>query len=205
MVSVQRAWIAEIALPVACFIASAPRVCAAAPPTEERPDESSATPAPPPREAPRWYGWQTFAVDSVAGAIFLGAIADDHNSLLFGLSGVTFSLGAPAIHVAHGRWGVAVGSLGMRMLGPFVGTMIGSGADVRASANGDAGSDTHGKWSVIGAGIGGLVVSVIDGVILAYDQPLSSSPPRNQALRADSLPQLIVLRHGIALGYAGQF
>jgi hypothetical protein len=61
-----------------------------------------------------------------------------------------------------------------------------------------------GKWTAVGAGIGGLVVSVIDGALLAYEAQ-SPPPPRNQLLMAVPLPQLVVLRHGIGLGYAGRF
>ncbi|HET7542311.1 MAG TPA: hypothetical protein VFK05_20725 [Polyangiaceae bacterium] len=197
-------WIG-VAIPAAVLFTLAPRVCAASAASEETPDApptSSADRAP---EVRRWYGWQTFTTDGVAGALFLGAIAADYNSTLFGLSGVSFGLGTPAVHLAHGHWGVAIGSLGMRILGPFVGAAIGASGDVRyQDYAGGGGGDTSGKWTAIGAGIGGLVVSTIDGALLAYDRE-SPRPARNQLLLANSLPQVVVLRHGIGLGYSGQF
>ena len=93
----------------------------------------------------------------------------------------------------------AMGSLGLRLLGPFVGGVIGAGADVRASEHT---ADSHGKWAVLGVGLGGLVVSAIDGAILGWEIK-ASSPPRTQALLA--LPDLVLLRNGMALGYSGQF
>jgi hypothetical protein len=204
MVNVHRGWIIGLASPLALFTALTPRVCAATPPVEEPPSAPSTTRASPSRETWRWYGWQTFAADSVAGALFLGAYADHHNTALYALSGVTFGLGAPAIHVAHGRWAIAVGSFGLRILGPVVGGVIGAGADVRHSEN-NGGDDSHGKWAALGAGIGGLVVSAIDGVLLAHDPELSPLPPRAQSLLSHSLPEVVLLRQGVALGYSGQF
>ncbi|HET7538658.1 MAG TPA: hypothetical protein VFK05_02265 [Polyangiaceae bacterium] len=202
--SLRRGRIVGIAIPLACLMALGPRVGSAAPPTEEPAPKLPATSAAPPRETWRWYGWQTLAADGVAGAIFLVAYADDHNPALFGLSGVSFALGAPAIHVAHGRWAVAMGSLGLRILGPCVGAVIGAGADVRASQDAAGGGDTHGKWTAVGAGLGGVVVSAIDAAILAHDPHWSRPPPPSERALSP-LPQLLVLRQGIGLTYSGQF
>ncbi len=201
MALVQRAWVIRVAVPCAVFIGLAPDVCPAAPAAEEPP----ATAANPAHGARRWYGWQTFAADGVAGTVFLAAVADDHNSTLFALSGLSFGLGAPAIHLSHGNWQVALGSLGLRVAGPFVGALIGSQSDIRVSEDATS-TDRSSKWGVAGAAIGGLVASAIDGLLLSYDTRVSSpAPPHNQLLRADSFPQLVVLRQGVGLEYSGQF
>src|SRR6478735_7983019 len=119
----QRGW--SIAV-VTWFVGLIPSVCVAAPPAESMAAEPDVRGA---NEARRWYGWQIFTADLTAGALFLGAVADDHNSALFGLSGFSFGLGGPTIHAAHGRWDVALGSLGLRVLGPVVGAVIGVQAD----------------------------------------------------------------------------
>ena len=175
-----------------CVITLVPGVCAAAPP-----DAGSANTQ---QTTRRWYGWQTLSADTVAGGLFLAAAAHDHDTTLFGLSGVTFGLGAPAIHLAHGNWDIALGSLGLRTLGPFLGAVIGAASDVRVrdDANGRDGSSS--KWTIVGAGIGGLVVSAIDGSFLAYDTRVSSSPSQ-----AKYFPQLLVLRQGLGVGLSGQF
>ncbi|HKO51030.1 MAG TPA: hypothetical protein VJV79_25150 [Polyangiaceae bacterium] len=190
-----------VAVSCAALTALAPRVCSATPPAENTASDSALPRA---NVARRWYGWQTFAADGAAGAFFLAAVADDHNTTLFGLSGLTFALAAPTLHLANGHWDFALGSLGLRILGPFLGAAIGAQSDVRVSedATGVASSN---KWGVAGAGIGGLVVSAIDGLLIAYDTKGSAPvPPRKQLLRLE-LPQLLLLRHGIGLGYSGQF
>jgi len=198
---VERCWVIGVAL----LVALAPSVCLAVPPAEAQAEE-------PPKAVPdssnklrRWYGWQTFAADGAAGALFLAATADNHSTTLYALSGVTFGLGAPTIHLAHGHWDFALGSLGLRLLGPFLGAVIGAQSDIRVSEDA-TGSASSNKWGITGAAIGGLVVSAIDGVLLAYDtNDASPTPPPKQLLRADSLPQLVLLQHGIGLGYSGQF
>jgi hypothetical protein len=206
MSTVRRGWVTDIALCCAAIIGLAPAECEATPTAEEQASEPPADAASSASNARHWYGWQTFAADGVAGALFLGAVADDNNVTLFGLSGVSFVLGAPTIHVVHGRWGVGLGSLGLRILGPFVGAVIGAQADVRSCADVSSCGPSSSKWGPAGAAIGGLVVSAIDGTLLAYDTPVASpAPPRNQLLRLEPLPQLVVLQHGLALGYSGQF
>lgn len=90
-----------------------------------------------------WYGWQTLLTDGVA--VVVGALAysggshsdsgttmllvgpgmmsamrmSDDNSSISGsvyIGGALYALGAPTIHVAHGRPGVALGSLALRTL-----------------------------------------------------------------------------------------
>jgi hypothetical protein len=202
--AVQREWAIEVAV-CALFVALAPSVCSAAPPTAEQPGDPAATTTKPPLLVRRWYGWQTFAADGAAGALFLTGVADDHNVTLFALSGTTFGFGAPAIHVAHGNWEVALASIGVRIAGPLTGILIGSQSDIRASEDATS-SDASSKWAIAGAGIGGLVASAIDGLLLAYDTRLESpAPARNQLLRAELLPQVTVLKRGVFLGYSGQF
>jgi hypothetical protein len=155
----------------------------------------------------RWYGEQTFTADGVAGAFFLGAVADHHNTALFGVSGLTFALGAPVIHVARGHWDLALASLGLRIAGALIGVALGSELDSsRASSNANGADNESTKWTTACAALGGLVASAIDGFGLAYDAPVSDvKPARNQLLQGPSLPQLGLMRHGASLGYLGRF
>jgi len=201
----QRGWpIAVIALGLVGLV---PSVCWAAPPAQS-PADTEGLGAPPANlpSVRRWYGWQIFSADALAGALFLGAVADDHSATLFGLSGVAFAVGGPAVHVAHGRWDVALGSLGLRVLGPVVGVVIGAQGDrPRAVEDDTSDNGSSSKWAITGVAIGGLVASVLDGLLLSYDPPAPRPAPHNQLLKLESLPQLLVLRQGIGLGYSGQF
>jgi hypothetical protein len=205
----------EVAVSAALIFGLSPVVCSAASPAQvaspvqSAQEEAAATPANEANVLPivrRWYGWQTFAVDGVAAGLFVGAVADQHNTALFGVSAITFGFGAPAIHVAHGHWDLALGSLGLRIIGPLLGAALGSQFDVHTSNDGPGAADSSSKWTAAGVAIGGLVASVTDGLALAYDAQIPTSVrPRNQLLRAEPFPQLMVLRHGAGLGYSGRF
>ena len=202
MAPVERGWLIGLAISCSALV---PSVCSAVPPTEDPTVEPRSTNAPPTLRPRRWYGWQTFAADGAASALFLAAVADDHSTTLFALSGLTFGLGAPVIHVTHGNWEVGLASLGLRFSGVFVGVMIGSQSDIRVSEDATS-SDSSSKWALTGAAIGSLVASAIDGLLLSYDTRVAPvTPHRNQLLRAESLPQVMMLKHGVALGYSGQF
>ena len=179
----QRGSVIGSALFWALLLSLAPDVCAAAPPAAEQLGDPPAAQSSAPLTTRHWYGWQTFAADGAASALFLSAVADDHNSTLFTLSGLTFGLGAPAIHVSHGNWELALASLGLRFAGPFVGAMIGSQSDSRASEAATS-ADRSSKWAITGVGIGGLVASAIDGLLLSYDTraPSPSAKTRQQLL-----------------------
>lgn len=137
--------------------------------------------------------------------LFLSAIAADHNTTLFGVSALTFGFGAPAIHVAHGNWELSIASVGVRVFTPFAGLLIGSSADEHAVED-SPGHKPGSKWTLIGVGIGGLVASATDALLFAYDSRVPKPEPmRNQLLKVDPVPQLLVLRQGAGLGISGQF
>jgi hypothetical protein len=206
MTFVERRWGIGVAVCCAVFVGLVPAVCSAAPPRGEQANEPPAADSGPSRNARRWYGWQTLSVDGVAGALFLGAAAADHNTTLFGFSAVTFGFGAPALHMAHGNWELSLASVGLRIFAPFAGALVGSTKDVHWVEDAAGGHDSSNKWTIVGAGIGGLVAAAVDGLLFAYDTRVPSTPPpRNQLLRADSFPQLLLLRRGVGLGYSGQF
>jgi len=187
------------------FVGLLPNVCAAASPETELNREPPAKDSSGPQRARRWYGWQTFSTDGAAGALFLGAIAADHNTTLFGFSALTFGFGAPAIHVAHGNWELSLASVGMRVFLPFAGALLGSTGDVRTVSDSGS-SESSNKWTLVGAGIGGLVAATTDGLLFAYDTRVPKpEPARNQLLKVDPLPRLLVLRQGAGVGFSGQF
>ncbi|MEO8901178.1 MAG: hypothetical protein ABI488_05835 [Polyangiaceae bacterium] len=66
--------------------------------------------------------------------------------------------------------------------------------------------DSSSKWTTTGVAIDGLVASAIDGLVLAHDvQPSTTVRARNQLLKVQAFPQVMVLRDGFGLGYSARF
>jgi hypothetical protein len=153
-----------------------------------------------------WYGWQIWSVDGAAAGLFLGALADKSNPQLFVLSGATFTIGGPVVHVVHGQWASGISSLGLRVVAPLLGGAIGDHYDTcgAASSGGDGNGDCSAKWLTAGAAIGGVAASAIDGLLLAFDPVASSrTPPPNDSPESVAFPLLVPLRHGVWLGWSG--
>ena len=142
--------------------------------------------------------------DGIAAGFFFAGVADDHNTPLLGISGVTFAAGAPVVHLSHGQWEMALGSVGLRVVGPLLGAVIGSTQDGKTSSD-MSGGNTSVRSTTMGVAIGGLVASAIDGLLLAYDaRPAPSSiPVRNQLLKIELSPHLALVPHGLAVGLSG--
>ncbi len=154
-------------------------------------------PAPSPAEAAArtWYGGQVLAVDG-ASAISLttgialasatgaggSAIADVAVAgLLLGGAG-TYALGAPVVHIAHGRVGAAALSLGLRIGLPTAGFFLGGFISPRCPARRHDDFDiclnglTYGSY---GALLGAVAASATDAAALAYDvEPHQKQKPK---------------------------
>ena len=134
----------------------------------------SAAPAAPSESG--WYGGQTLGVDGVALALFaLGAANGGSNpstaTSLMVTSGITYVLGGPVIHIAHGRYGTAAASLGVRLAAPVVGGAVGgvAGAVLFGAASNSTGALIGGATGAIfGLGTGVIVASVLDSAVLAH-------------------------------------
>jgi hypothetical protein len=137
--------------------------------------------------------------------LYVVAIAADYNPKLLAASGITYGLGAPAIHSWHGNRWLSLASMGVRVVTPVVGLVIGLSADERVE-NDSNGKEHSNKWTLIGVGIGGLVAAATDALVFAYDtHPPTPKPARNQLIKLDPLPQLLVSRNSAGLGLSGQF
>jgi hypothetical protein len=156
-----------------------------------RAQDDDDVPPPDPRthltRSTHWYGYETLATDGAALALAVPALASSASGIqsVFGVGSVmTYGLGAPIVHAAHGQTGKALADLGIRVGMPlvlgFFGEAIGSGSyqqsGCRASdpgfcglgnALGQVGAAAEG--AVIGGllGIGGAVV--IDAALLARE------------------------------------
>lgn len=117
-------------------------------------DEATAPPPPAEenRARPTWYGWQTLLADGASIAV-TPAVP------LVGLGG--YVLGGPIVHLAHGRVGAALGSLGLRVGAPI------AGGTAAYLIQGKCRGDFCGVAPLLGAGVGLISAIALDSALLA--------------------------------------
>jgi len=137
-----------------------------------------------------WYGGQTLAADGAAIALALaGGATTRAPSVSTGLAALsvgTYVLGGPIVHATHGRGGIGLADLVLRLSAPIVGGVLGAlvgNALVPASAStceddGPCGGGLGG--AVIGLGLGLVTATIVDATVLAYEPaaPGDASPIR---------------------------
>jgi hypothetical protein len=122
-------------------------------------------PTPAPAPAVESYRLEVFALD--AGAT-VALVAGNRNSAVVGLALGTYVLGAPILHLMHGRQGTAMVSLGLRVGLPLLVGMIGSRAFADSS---DPDSDGPIAGAALGVMTGAVTASAIDiGALAAGDE-----------------------------------
>ena len=154
------------------------------------------------------YGWQTLATDGAGiGVIVLGGAMRFEGPAAVAAASVgtaTLFLGAPIVHVAHGRWPIGVLDFGMRLTLPIVGGYVAS-----TCTQGECGGPF-----VAGVLIGLSPIWIDAGVLAWEDVPVESArreraprPPRMLArLGVSGLhPTTKVTRRGFELGLGGAF
>jgi hypothetical protein len=116
---------------------------------EPQPSSVGATPpvdSPPIQPAERgmgkWYGWQILSLDALtlsltAAGVHLDNNGSNYGTQLFALGALGYAFGSPAIHLAHGRTGYAVGSLSLRVVLPLMGAFVGASSGYCAAAEAD--------------------------------------------------------------------
>jgi hypothetical protein len=87
--------------------------------------DDAGAPAQPASKAERsWYGWETLVTDGAALGFFAvaEAVRGDHTAVAIAAVGAfgSYAFGGPAVHIAHGRYGVALGDLGLRVGAPLL-------------------------------------------------------------------------------------
>jgi hypothetical protein len=135
----------------------------------------------PARDAKReWYGWQTLVGDGVALVAFgVAAVAPDESGLAttFAFTGLgSYTLAAPISHAAHGRWGAAFGSLGLRSV-PFLASVAYAGC---WQPFGGEGSSAGCSALEVLAVVSFVTPIILDAAVLAYDDAPATHEPRTQ-------------------------
>ena len=150
-----------------------------------------------------WYGWQTLLVDAatVALAATVGTVDSGDRqveNVIAGMVLVPYALGGPVVHAAHGQWGRAGASLGLRLGAPTVGALGGYLVGSASCARPDT-SDV--PCAAVGAGLGllagGAAAIILDAAVLAYEP--EAAP--NLAL----VPVIIADRDRWGAGLSGTF
>lgn len=141
-----------------------------------------------------WYGWQTLATDGAAFALIAYAGTQQFTGALPNVASTTavamLLLGAPTVHWAHGRIGTGFLSLGMRLVAPLLGAVVGSQ---------DCGADCGGPLLL------GLVIATsplwIDPGLLAFEDVPAAKP----ALKLELRPHLSLSRQWKGIAVSGTF
>lgn len=145
------------------------------------------------RDTTNWYGWQTLLTDGAALMFLLALGASDRGAEdTFASASVgTYLLGGPVVHAAHGNWGRAAGSLGLRAGAPVVGVALGLELE-----------DCHGedfcgfRGALIGGSIGLAAAVAIDSAALARET-VRETPP--------IVPAMGTGKNGTWFGVSGKF
>lgn len=171
---------------------------------EETPPSSQA-----PQVVKASYRGQVLLADGLSlGMIILGPVGG--NDELTGLGFAGYFVGAPIVHIAHGRGGAALQSLGLRMGLPILGGMIGyrlgpndvvcneGRGDPQYGDGGACGGD-HGSITglLVGALAGAVTASVVDATYLTTYEKRVARPSWSASLRP--------MHGGASVGIAGSF
>ncbi len=144
-----------------------------------------------PRPADReWYGWQVLLVDgaSVVGTPLVAVAASSAGAtsaaVLVGLGGYFF--GGPMVHAVHGRPGVALGSLALRVGLPVVGGIAGAMFDKCGNTR-ELCLPAHAALGIVAGALGAIA---LDAGLLAYEKEAGEEARARDARRSRRTIQL---------------
>jgi hypothetical protein len=164
----------------------------------------------------RWYGWQTLACDGLALLTMSPSLVVDSTAPA-AIGYVTFLLAAPVVHAAHGRWGRAFGSAGIRLGLPLVLAVVGHALVAEKDNKTIFGKGPRFEESrraeLIGVFIGFAIASALDASLFAYESvPSTDERParRTKASAANhsfrpSLPSVTPSSDGAQFTWGGIF
>jgi len=165
------------------------------------------------RRESTWYGWQTLATDGAAIALVAIGVENGAGDIFsqnrtaeaVATAGLgTYLIGAPVVHLAHRRPGVALGSLGLRIGAPFLGYMAASTLEgcVGSDNANSCGSNAEAVGMLFGIG----TAMALDAAFLARKSDQRERSPRiSSAPRPRLSPGIAVTGQSRALVLAGSF
>jgi hypothetical protein len=148
-----------------------------------------------------WYGWQTLLAD--AGTLTLAIVAaSSANAPLGVVSYGSYIFSPPIIHWVHGKTGIGFASLGMRVVGPVVTTLIGYAIDASSSRT----SELQGAaGAALGLLVGYVATVVVDAAVFAYDAPAPRAQSSARGRPFVVVPTLGASADRASIGLGGTF
>jgi hypothetical protein len=158
--------------------------------------------SPEPETRTAWYGYQTLVTDAVANTLLFASLANDNTVGAYAGIGV-YAGAAPIVHLANGQYTRAALSLGVRVLMPALGVLIGY-ASYSKPTGPDAWDIGPGLGEVVLGFLGAVGAMVVDATALTYKTVKVAPPPPESAFSVS--PQLGVdPRGGVRAGIGGTF
>jgi hypothetical protein len=143
-------------------------------------DSAKPQPVSPDHDTPNverhWYGWPAVALD--AGALLATVSSamvesDAFGGVAFGTGVALYGLGAPIVHLAHERPGIAVASLGLRASAVFVPLVL-IPSDGRCPADNEYDDSKYcqprAKKLLLIGGASILAAMIVDDAVLAWEE-----------------------------------
>jgi hypothetical protein len=171
---------------------------------------SSTSASSPPTAEPEYldYRLSLAASDLVGFGLLIAAIPAENGWMALGGLGV-YALGAPIIHIANEQPARGFASLGMRLLLPIPGAIVGGALGAQGNCGGD--DDGFGclggvvGGGLLGAFVGGVSAALIDDVFFGK-VPLPSAPTEHR-VRATAMvaPYVDTSRGTFGLTLSGTF
>ncbi len=175
-------------------------------------DEPEADEPKPANVTREWYGWQTLATDGVSFAAMgmgFGSFIHEMNSnrtgdnhatsiLLTGAGFGGYIFGAPTVHAAHGHWGKAGASFGMR-----TGPLALCGVIAAASAGQNSNSHAAAGACAVLLFFGTIATVAVDSAIIAREDVVP--PPPSTSAQVSLAPSYDPKTHTGSVSFAAQF
>jgi hypothetical protein len=213
-------FLACLALTVALFARSSAAL-ADQPPTSPPPATVPAL-APSTRTAWHWYGWQVLVADaSLAGLAALGEVKPLQGEAGVGLAGigaVGYVVDGLVIHAAHREYLAAGASVGVRLVFPLLGAVIGAETASCGPPPPPSEYDYYPPdpcWAsldgaVFGFAGGMLMASIVDAAIFSWERAPAPNATASKAAHFSLLPRVAAMddvshRRVVSVGVAGAF
>jgi hypothetical protein len=159
-------------------------------------------PLPPAEEGTASYRHLTLGLDVATVGLFALGVKQEDGGLIE-LSLATYVLGAPIVHLAKGRSGRALASVGMRLALPIVGGFLGQALRTTCVSSDpyydECDEEGPSGEAAIGALVGIATAMIVDSAYLAGGDPPTPKPQPTWS------PTIGASQGGFSLGAAGSF